>query len=105
MNCQRCGALLADGVTHCHNCGTPQQFTNAGYQPNYGQQQYGQHGQVGNVDMSDLNVGLKILFLLFPLIGIIMYFVWKNSAPVKAKSSLTFGLIGIGVNILLSILI
>lgn len=107
MNCQRCGTLVAEGASHCHSCGTPlQQFGNTqqyGHQ-DYNQQQFGQYHSSANVDMSDLNIGLKIVSLLFWVVGVIMYFVWKDKAPVKAKSALTWGLVGLGCDIIFGIL-
>ena len=51
------------------------------------------------------NIGLNILALLFPIIGIILYFSWKSATPKKAKSILTYGLIGWGIGIILNILV
>ena len=51
------------------------------------------------------NIGLNILSLLFPIIGIILYFSWKSKTPKKAKSVLTYGLIGWGIGIILNILV
>lgn len=107
MNCQTCGAAIPNGAAHCPNCGAPAltqqpQYQQQQYQQPY-QQPYGaqQQGVNANVDMSDLNIVLKIVSLIFPLIGIILYFVWKNSAPNKAKSAITFAGIGILVNLIL----
>lgn len=115
MNCTSCGAELMNGVQNCHNCGAPVQSSNYNYdqqgyqqglppqfqpmdgQPNFNQQQV-------NIDYSDLNIILKIVCLLLPLVGIILYFVWKNSAPVKAKSSITFAGIGFIINIIFAFL-
>ena len=139
MNCNNCGAVMMDGVSHCHNCGTPaypnqhqgyqqpqyqqpqyqqpsqpqpgyqQPYQQQGYQqpqiqqPQGGYQQpYGQQYNP-NVNMEDLNILLKIVCVLFPLAGLIMYIVWRKSAPQKAKSAIIFGAIGVAINFILFI--
>ena len=117
MNCQTCGAVIPNGAAHCPNCGavvmtqqTPQyqQFYGTPQspypQPQYQQPYAGQQNVPQNVDMSDLNIVLKIVCLLFPIVGIILYFVWKTSAPNKAKSAIMFAGIGFLVNFILAIL-
>lgn len=52
----------------------------------------------------DLHIGLKILSLLIPLAGLIMYFVYNNKEPRKAKSACNFALIGVGISIVLRLL-
>lgn len=51
------------------------------------------------------NIPVNILSLCcIPILGIIMFFVWKDERPTAAKSALIFGLIGIGLSIILSII-
>lgn len=104
MNCHNCGTIVANGASHCHNCGTPIQFSGNGFtQQQYGQQGYNQ--PMANVDTQDLNIGLKIVCLLFWIVGVILYFVNKDKAPVKAKSALTWGLVGLGLDIFFGLLV
>ena len=51
------------------------------------------------------SVGLNILSLFFPIVGLILYFTWKNQTPKKAKSVLTYCLIGWGIEIFFNIII
>lgn len=44
-----------------------------------------------------LNIGAGILSFLIPLIGFILYFVWKNDCPLKARQALTVALISFGI--------
>ena len=46
------------------------------------------------------SVGFNILALLFPIVGLILYFTWKNNTPNKAKSILTCAIIGWALGIL-----
>ncbi len=40
---------------------------------------------------------LKIASCCFPLLGAILYFVWKDSKPEAAKDVCKFALIGVGI--------
>jgi hypothetical protein len=52
----------------------------------------------------DLGIGLKIVSICVPIVGAILYFVWKQDHPKKSKQACNFALIGLGVNIVLSII-
>ena len=41
----------------------------------------------------------------FPILGIILYFVWKDKQPKAAKSALTFGLIGAALVIFINVIL
>ena len=52
------------------------------------------------------NVGLLgILFFCIPLAGAIMYFVWKDEKPMKAKKACSLALWGFGFGIVLNIIV
>lgn len=52
----------------------------------------------------DLSLLLKIVSFLLPIVGAILYFVYRNEAPRKAKSACNFALIGFVVGIVLNII-
>jgi tellurite resistance protein TehA-like permease len=53
-----------------------------------------------------LGAGLWIVSFLFPIVGIILYFVYKNdNKPAKAKSACTAALVALGLWILFYIII
>ncbi|WPO81756.1 hypothetical protein SD427_13375 [Chryseobacterium sp. JJR-5R] len=56
-----------------------------------------------NKSNEDLHIGLKILSFCIPLAGAIIYFVKKDKEPVAAKSACNLALIGLGVNVALTI--
>ncbi|KQM23498.1 hypothetical protein [Chryseobacterium sp. Leaf201] len=56
-----------------------------------------------NKSGEDLHIGLKILSFCIPLAGAIIYFVKKDKEPVAAKSACNLALIGLGVNVALTI--
>ena len=100
--CYRCGAPVEDNANFCQNCGTAQN------QPQYSQyNQYGQYQQ--NTQPVQPPVEDKKSFLIallsffIPLVGIILYFVWKDSTPLKAKSALKGALIAIVIAVILFI--
>ena len=79
MYCTNCGAEIAKDAYVCPKCGVlVKQNNSAEDKP---------------------NIGFNILALLFPIVGIILYFSWRNTTPNKAKSILTFALIGWAINI------
>lgn len=79
--CQKCGAQIPEGSTFCSKCGAP--VSNAG-------------GIVSTV--GGASTGLKILSFLFPIVGWILYFVFKDENIVKAKDCAKFGWIGFAVS-------
>ena len=112
MFCSNCGTQTQNGVAFCPNCGNPiGQGQNQQYsapppqQPQYQQQgppqyqtqqsQYQQPMQYNQVQSTDDKVGLlAILFFLFPIIGFIMFFVWKKTKPLKAGKAIKYALFG-----------
>ena len=59
---------------------------------------------VDNTDYSDLNLALKILSFLFPIVGLVLYFVHRNSAPNKASQAGKWAGIGFAVGMILNVL-
>ena len=52
----------------------------------------------------DLGTGLKIVCVLIPLVGLILYFVKKQDEPKAAKQACNFALIGVGIGIVVQII-
>lgn len=79
MYCKNCGSEISKEAYICPKCGA----------------------KVKDAKQEDKpNVGFNILALLFPIVGLILYFTWKNNTPNKAKSILTCALIGWALGIL-----
>lgn len=69
MFCRNCGAQIDDRAEICPKCGVrvnPQSASPATYDAP--------------------NAGFAVLGFFFPLIGLILYLVWKDQYPLKAKS-------------------
>ena len=47
-----------------------------------------------------LDIGWGILAFLIPIVGIIMYFSWKDQTPNKAKTVLLVALVSIGISVI-----
>ncbi len=88
MFCKTCGKEINDNAVICPNCGCatdnkPVNFS----KPN----------DTGHI-------GWGFLGFFFPLIGLILYLVWKEEKPITAKVAGKGALIGVIVSIVLSIL-
>lgn len=87
MYCPNCGAENMKTAEYCANCGVS--LVN-NQRPNY-----------VTPEEDRPNIGINLLSLCcVPILGIILYFVWKDSKPVAAKSALIFGLCGFGLVLL-----
>ena len=87
MYCENCGAEIAKEAYVCPKCGV-------------------------KVNKSESNVEDKpnmalnlVSLLLLPLLGVILYFVWRKDTPVRAKSVLTYALIGWGISFALNLIL
>ena len=56
-----------------------------------------------NTSLDNAKIFLGILALFFPLIGYILYFVWKRNLPERAESILIFSFIGTAASILIGV--
>jgi len=87
MYCENCGAEIAKEAYVCPKCGVK---TN--------------NSQTSSAEDKP-NMALNIVsLLLMPLLGIILYFVWKKETPIRAKSILTYALIGWGISFALNLI-
>ncbi|MBQ2734517.1 MAG: zinc ribbon domain-containing protein [Clostridia bacterium] len=82
--CSKCGLEVEDTATFCSNCG------NALAKPT-------------NTD-NGTNIAFLLIGLFFPLAGLILYLVYHESAPQKAKAAGKGALIGVCISIGISIL-
>jgi Na+/proline symporter len=84
--CSKCGAEINDDAVICVKCGC-------------------QISQANNVNTSDRpSGGFAVLGFFIPLVGLILYLVWKKDTPLKAKSCGKGALIGFIVGIVVSII-
>jgi len=81
--CTYCGKELMDAAVVCPHCGCPV----SGYHKNT------------VLDVS--NTGLNIVSFLLPFVGLILYIIFHEKAPVKAEAIGKWSLIGLVVGIVL----
>jgi len=87
MFCSKCGNQMADDAVICTACGCA---VNG--------------GTVAKND-DQPSFGFSVLGFFLPLIGLILYLVWHNDYPLKAKSVGKGALIGFIVSVVLSIIL
>lgn len=78
--CQNCGTQFDDGLAACPNCGAAGTVQPA-QQPF--SQPVGQPVQAAVVDSG--SIGWGILGFLIPIVGLVLFLVWKNNKPNSAK--------------------
>ncbi len=89
MFCSKCGKENSDSAVVCSNCGNQ-------LQPFSRPAAVGQDGPIG---------GLGIVCFLFPIVGLVLYLVWKDTTPMKANGAGKAALWGVGVSIALYLLV
>lgn len=82
--CKKCGQQIPDNSYSCPVCGTVQ---------------VGAPAQVDNG-----SIGWGFLGFCIPLVGLILFLVWKDSKPKSAKNAGIGALIGVGINVLSTVL-
>ncbi len=100
MYCKYCGKEIGDS-RFCTYCGKPQYDTAA--QPNYcgGRSYPPPPGYVQDAP----NAGFAVLSFFFPLVGLVLYLVWRDTLPLRAHSCGKGALISVIVSAALSILL
>lgn len=88
--CHNCGREIEENATTCAYCGA--QVDN--YTPF--------HNRINIYDSS--NFGLAVLGFFFPVSGLVLYLVWKDWMPRRAKSAGKGALVGIIVKVVFSVL-
>ena len=90
MYCRKCGQKIHDEAVICPHCGC-----STGYNPNSN----------GNYNGDDAkSAGWAVLGAFFPLIGLILYLVWKDEKPLRASSIGKGAIIGVIISVVLSVI-
>ena len=106
MICKQCGTEISDSARFCRICGTPvspasvaepgrgamvSQPQPAGSQTQYAGQETGYAGRKPDARSG----GFAFLCFCIPVVGLILYLVWRDQYPLKAKSCGKGALIGV----------
>lgn len=116
--CQYCGSALTEGLKFCPSCGAqvPQAAQDANpyaqqqyQQPYQQQQQYQQQYQQPmyaapvQQPVDSGSIGWGVLGFFIPLVGLILFLVWKDTKPNSAKVAGIGAIIGVVLGILANI--
>lgn len=100
MFCPKCGTQNSESAGFCSSCGAPLKPA-----ASTGGNAYGSTPPPppagGNPNDPGADTVMKIVSLCIPIVGLILYFVWKNEKPKSASDVCKFAAIGVGVEILL----
>lgn len=96
MYCPNCGKEINGNEQYCDVCGCQLDANrNAPIQPAY--------SSTNSVD--EKSIGFNILSFFIPIVGLVLYLVWKDEYPIKAKSCGKSALISVIVSFVLPILL
>ena len=117
MYCKHCGKEITDETKFCPFCGGAQEDVNASqkaqanasqdtWQNNQyqAQNQYNGQQQYAPQTQDARSGGFAFLCFLFPIVGLILYLVWKDTLPLRAKSCGKGAIIGVIVSVVFSII-
>ena len=100
--CTYCGTQVEDNVQFCPNCGAKQSTNNAnstsGERSFFEEHAFGNsNGAYGAFSSNDPLVtersrGITVLSFVFPLVGLILWLMWRYTKPGKATSAAKGGL-------------
>lgn len=90
--CSKYGKEIMDEALICPECGCAQESIAQGK-------------NVLQTKESSNNIGWSILGFLVPIAGLILYLVWKETSPAKAKAAGVGALIGFVVTIFLTLIV
>lgn len=81
MYCHHCGKEVHENAQFCSHCGAKLTYNQEeGYYQPLQQQTSSQE--------DESSLGFAILSFFFPIVGLVLFLIWKNDFPQKAKSCL-----------------
>lgn len=105
--CRNCGSQIGDGVMVCPKCGAPQNVGGGmppqGYHNNYNNGGY-PNPNYNNGGYDSGGIGWGILGFCIPLVGLILFLVWKDQKPLSAKAAGMGALISVIIGVVFYIL-
>ena len=118
--CSQCGKELVQGAKFCQSCGAPVEsaavagtgaagYGSASANPSSGSsagnyQHQNTQPNYNYVEQDIPSTGLNVLAFFLPLVGLILYLVYVDSTPRRAKDIGKFALIGFGVGVALGVI-
>lgn len=105
MFCKNCGKEIREGNAFCTNCGAPQHGDPAPVRAQQADRQEYAPQYVPNAAEDGSSFGWATLGFFFPLVGLILFLVWKNTLPLRSKSCGIGALIGFIVGVVIGIVV
>ncbi len=118
MFCKECGKMVQDGNRFCTGCGTKiepvgkinknnttENFSNDTFDtvPNYNYANINQNSANVRNDNDKNSIGLNVLSFFIPIVGLILFIIWRKEYPKKAKNIGICALIGYILSFLASV--
>lgn len=88
MFCKKCGKEISDDAVVCPNCGCATDNYN----------------QVKTTEKDSSSFGYAVLGFFIPIVGLILYLIWKDSTPLRAKSAGKGALVSVIVSVVIGII-
>ena len=107
MFCPKCGSQNSETASFCASCGgTLKPAANTGGNA-FGTPPPPPTPPTGGNPGGDQGADtiLKVVAFCFPIVGLVLYFVWKQDKPKSASDVCKFAAIGFGVGVVLYILL
>lgn len=79
MYCKNCGNNLENNVAFCGQCGTPIDEQNTSSVNN--------NNTAKPKETDSSNLGYALLGFFLPLVGLILFLIWKDEYPLRARSA------------------
>lgn len=89
MYCKKCGKEINDNAVICPSCGCATE--------NFEKKNV-------NKETDSSSLGWAVLGFFIPLVGLILYLVWKDELPLRAKSVGKGALVSVIVNVVIGLL-
>ena len=87
MYCSHCGKEISDIAAVCPACGTSVE------------------NKIKPIEADKSSFWFGLLSFIFPIVGLILFIIWKDSMPKRAKSAGIGAIVGVIAGIVLSILL
>lgn len=78
MYCKKCGEHIPEGASVCGNCGTSVNSNDNYYSNTYRSDNF-------NKPIDNPSHAAGVVSCCFPVVGLILYFLWKDEKPNSAK--------------------
>jgi hypothetical protein len=105
MFCPKCGTQNSEAAGFCTSCGASLKSTSSSTGGNaFGTPPPPPPSGGGPNNDPGADTILKVVAFCFPIVGLVLYFVWKNEKPKSANDVCKFAAIGFGVGIVLYII-